>query len=101
MVKFIQGPTYISSEIVAQNQAEFPAMTVCPESNGYKEDVLLEHGIESVRRYNWKTDLNWTSQFSNTSEAELFELATYQFDELVKRAYIRFFEADVTKIQIK
>ena len=45
VVKFMRGPTYISSEIVAQKDAAFPALTVCPESGGYKEDVLESYGI--------------------------------------------------------
>ncbi len=43
-------PTYMSSEILPQNQAEFPAMTVCPETKGYKEEVLQENGIPKVAR---------------------------------------------------
>lgn len=91
----MQGPTYISSEIVPQKAAGFPAMTVCPNSDGYREDVFQAHGIEEVDRYNYKRDLNWTSNQTGVTEEQLFELATYRFDELVKRLYIRFFEADV------
>ena len=92
----MRGPTYISSDIVLQKEAGFPAMTVCPITDGYKEDVLQAHGIESIKRYNYKTDLNWTSNQTDVTEAELFELATYGLDELVKRFYIRFFSADVS-----
>ena len=97
----MKGPTYISSEIAPQQEAGFPAMTVCPVSNGYKEDVLKAHGIEEIKRYNYKTDLNWTSNQTDVTEWELFELATYDFDELVKRVYIRFFKTDVRKHGIK
>lgn len=39
--KFFEEPTYVSTDVVAQNAAEFPALTVCPDgSGGYKEDVL-------------------------------------------------------------
>ena len=48
----MQGPTYISSAIVPQKEAEFPAMTVCPESRKYKVEVLQQHGIPSVQYYN-------------------------------------------------
>ena len=51
----MQGPTYISSAIVPQKDADFPAMTVCSESRKYKIDVLRQHGIASVKYYNCKT----------------------------------------------
>ena len=38
--KYFQEPTFISTEIVRQNQAEFPALTFCPETGAYKLDVL-------------------------------------------------------------
>ena len=91
--KYFQGPTYISTDIVDQSKAGFPALTICPESNGYKEQVLQEHGIESVKRYNWKVDLNWSSNQTNVTESQLFDVATYDLDEIVKRFYIRFFKA--------
>ena len=50
----MKGPTYISSEIVAQKDAAFPALTVCPESGGYKEDVLQANGIIKKNDYNSK-----------------------------------------------
>ena len=37
---YIKGPTYIETKVVQQNKALFPAMTICPVSNGYKADVL-------------------------------------------------------------
>ena len=91
--KYFQGPTYISTDNVDQSKAGFPALTICPESNGYKEQVLQEHGIESVKRYNWKVDLNWSSNQTNVTESQLFDVATYDLDEIVKRFYIRFFKA--------
>ena len=94
VVKFMRGPTYISSEIVDQKDAAFPAMTVCPVSNGYKEEVLEDNGIESIKRYNYKTDLNWSSNDTSITESELFEKATYNLNELVKRVYVRFFKAN-------
>ena len=90
----MRGPTYISSEIVDQKDAAFPAMTVCPVSNGYKEEVLEDNGIESIKRYNYKTDLNWSSNDTSITESELFEKATYNLNELVKRVYVRFFKAN-------
>ena len=96
----MQGPTYISSEIVPQKQAEFPAMTVCAETEKYKEDVLESHGIPSVKDYNdgRKRSLNWSSNQTGVNETELFKLATNQFDDLLKRFYVRFFDADVSNL---
>ena len=39
--KYWDVPTYISSRIVDQMEADFPAITVCPSWNGYKQDVLM------------------------------------------------------------
>ena len=33
-------PTYVSTHIVNQEKAQFPAITICPISKGYKESVL-------------------------------------------------------------
>ena len=38
----------------------------------------------------------WSSNHTDVSEIDLFKLATYRFDELVKRFYIRLFDADVS-----
>ncbi len=43
-------PTYMSSHIVPQREAEFPAMTICKNSGAYKSDVLEAHGISSTSR---------------------------------------------------
>ena len=101
VVKFARGPTYISSEIVPQKEAGFPALTICPESNKYKEDVLLAHGISSEKRYNYKTDLNWTSNQDDVTESDLFHLATRNLSEIVKRVYVRYFKADVRYMKIQ
>ena len=100
VVKFARGPTYISSEIVPQKEAGFPALTICPESNKYKEDVLLAHGISSEKGYNYKTDLNWTSNQDDVTESDLFHLATRNLSEIVKRVYVRYFKADVRYIYV-
>ena len=39
-------PTYISSEIVNQWDATFPAITVCALETPYNEEVLRSHGIQ-------------------------------------------------------
>ena len=94
----MQGPTYISSDIVAQKEAEFPAMTACPESTKYKENILQEHGIATVKGYNYKVNLTWSSNQTDVSDAELFKLATNRFDELLQRFYIRFFDTNPVSI---
>ena len=40
LVKYAEDPTYISSQIVDQWEADFPAITICPKYNGLKLDVL-------------------------------------------------------------
>ena len=94
----MQGPTYISSDIVAQEEAEFPAMTVCPESTKYKENVLQQHGIVTAKGYNYKVNLTWSSNQTDVSDAELFELATNRLDELLQRFQIRFFDTNPVSI---
>ena len=37
---YINFPTYVETKIVPQPDAIFPAMTICPVSNGYKKEVL-------------------------------------------------------------
>ena len=102
-MKFMEGPTYISSDIVSQKDAAFPAVTVCPISNGYKEDVLKAHGIEKVDDYNYhKSETwSWSSNQTDVTEVELFYLATTRLDELVKKFFIRFFKADVSQHLIR
>ena len=44
--------------------------------------------------YNYKTNLNWTSNNTLTSKQKLFIDATYSLDELVRTIYIRYIDAD-------
>ena len=37
---YLKNPTYTESNMVPQVNADFPSVTICPEYNGYKEDVL-------------------------------------------------------------
>ena len=56
---FVSEPTYVSTHIVNQEKAQFPAITICPISKGYKEDVLLVKypGLSlSVRTSNGKRE---------------------------------------------
>lgn len=95
-VKFARGPTYISSEIVPQNEAGFPAMTICPESSPYNETLLQQHGLANTNQYNGKNDHeNWSSNQTGVTESDLFLMATKNLNDMVKNVYIRFFKADV------
>ena len=40
VLKYNEWPIYTETNIVNQNEARFPAMTFCPLTNGYKQDVL-------------------------------------------------------------
>lgn len=40
MVKYNEAPTYVTTDIVEQREAAFPAITICPEGDKYKSDVL-------------------------------------------------------------
>ena len=85
----MREPTYISTDIVDQRDAEFPAITVCPEFP-YKEDVLVANGIEDRQHYYHSTKLEtWSSNNTNITEPELFEEATYSFDEIISTFYVR------------
>ncbi len=48
--KFLAFPTYISSEVVDQSEAEFPALTVCPDP-GYRTDRLNALGIKTTGKF--------------------------------------------------
>ena len=41
VLKWREGPTYVSTEIVEQRNMSFPAITFCPENEPYKRDVLM------------------------------------------------------------
>ena len=88
----------MSTHMAAQNKASFPAMTFCAVPYGYKDDVLLKHGIANK----WvgycshtKGVMNWTSSNSSVSETKLFKIATFAIDELVEEVTIRLFKAKV------
>ncbi len=40
LTKFCEYPTFISTYIAKQQDAEFPVVTVCPRNTSYKKDVL-------------------------------------------------------------
>ena len=37
---YIKGPTYTETLLHSQENTTFPALTICPLENGYKENVL-------------------------------------------------------------
>ena len=37
---YYKEPTYVETRIAPQHKAMFPAMTICPLNNGYKEEKL-------------------------------------------------------------
>ena len=39
-IYYEKEPTYVESKITPQQKALFPAMTICPVSQGYKEEIL-------------------------------------------------------------
>ena len=48
----------------------------------------------SIKRYNYKENLTWTSNNTQLTPQKLFLEATYSLDELVKQIMIRHLEAD-------
>ena len=41
VIKYMGKPTYFETDIVPQERADFPAITICPDSSqAYKSDVL-------------------------------------------------------------
>ena len=85
-------PTYISTLVVEQKKANFPQITFCPaaeagQENGYKTDVLEGYGVTNY-------ELQWVSNDSRISEQKLFDLATYDFWDLIQKVYVRHFLVD-------
>lgn len=96
-------PTYISTVIVDQKDANFPQVTFCPSQS------LHEKKIRRPNRYDYqtpfKTDVlerygvldyasEWAANDSKITAKELFDLATYDLWELIDQIYVRFFELD-------
>ncbi len=44
-IKYNKWPIYTEVNFIPQNRGKFPAVTTCPISSGYKEDVLQVIGI--------------------------------------------------------
>ena len=54
------------------------------------------NGINSVKEYNdaRKFNLTWNSNDTSVDEETLFQNATYRLDEIVKKIYIRYIQAN-------
>ena len=100
VTKFISGPTYFSTKYMEQKFSDFPAISICPSGSLYKSDILAAHGIPSKKSYNYKYNLTWSSNDSNTSPIELFHLITYDFNEMVRSIKIRYFKADPVRLKL-
>jgi hypothetical protein len=48
----------------------------------------------SIDNYNYKNNLNWTSNDTNIKSQELFLLSTYSFHEIVKSVSVRTISED-------
>ena len=40
VTRYLEKPTYTSSHLVRQYHAEFPALSICDKSRGFKEEIL-------------------------------------------------------------
>ena len=101
VTKFISEPTYLSTKYTEQKFSDFPAITICPSPSGspYKSDILASHGIPNVKSYNYKYNLTWSSNDSNTSPIDLFNLITYDFGELIHSIKIRYLKSDPVRLK--
>ena len=44
-IHYLEFPTYTSTNIGPQHHADFPALSICPMKNGYKDEVLKVNRI--------------------------------------------------------
>ena len=94
--KYNENPTYTTTKLVNQNDADLPAITICPRNRniGYKKSVLKNHGIKRQEYYSnnaCSSNLTWSSNNTAISENDLFDQVTLNFDELVDCIYIGHF----------
>ena len=52
------------------------------------------HGIPSVKNYNYKKNLNWTSNDTTVGQELLFNMVTYSVNEIIKLLSVRTIFAD-------
>lgn len=74
-----------------QRNAKFPHLSICPSGTthqAYKSEVLKKFGIKDYTR-------NWIGNNSSISPDELYDLATFDFFEIVDYIYIRYYEVDI------
>ena len=57
-------------------------------------DASQLNGIPSVRNYNYKDNLSWSSKNDDITETQLFDLVTQRYTDIVNSTTIRFFKAD-------
>ena len=50
LVKYANEPTYLETKVTQQQKALFPAMTICPQNEGYNE----EHLKVEIHSYHYK-----------------------------------------------
>ena len=60
LLRFIEEPTYIETKVAPQHKALFPAITICPQRNGYNEQNLKVFLIKWLICRVWFPDLNVT-----------------------------------------
>ena len=56
--------------------------------------LFQRNGIASIKKYNHKTNLNWSSNDSGVTQQQLFLEATYNLDEIAKKIQIRLIRSD-------
>ena len=101
-IKYFRKPTYMSTNMVPQNSANFPAMTFCPLPQGYKPEVLEANGINGSLAYNshhYGGQMNWTSNNFAKTASNLFLEATKTKEDIFRLVYIRTIKAsEVAKV---
>ena len=96
--RYNENPTYTTNRYANQDETDFPAMTICPTyPRGYKKSKLRNHDIHEDNY--WKTstcssNMTWSSNTTvNISAQDLFHIITYQFNELVNKIHIGYFNS--------
>ena len=58
--------------------------------------LFQQHNISNVKEYNngRNRDLKWSSNDTSVDQQTLFKNVTYEFDEIVKRIYVRYIKTD-------
>ena len=98
---YLENPTYTTNTYVNQDEADFPAMTICPAiPHGYKKEKLSNYGIAEGNYWHWITstcnsNMTWSSNTAvNISAEDMFHEVTYQFSELVDKIQIGTFNSN-------